>query len=273
MLRPQVAILWASILASSALCQDPVEIMRKSTERDLTNYERLKKYTYKERNQTRDYEKDGKINSSHSKKDEIIVLSGQTHKRLIARDDKALSSNEARREQQKLDREVDKSRDMPAAEKVRIDKQRAQQRKFLRELPDAFTFKLSGQEDVSGRPAWVVEADPKPGFHPKDSRANLLANIRGKVWVDQAEYQWVKGEAEVIDTFSLGFMLLRIAPGGRISFEQTRVNDEVWLPVRFSLRADARVALVKNIRAAIDVTYRDYKKFQADSRIVAAENR
>jgi hypothetical protein len=265
-------MLLLGLLSASILCQDPVEIIRKSTVRDSANYERVKNYTYQERTETREYDRDGKINTSHSKTSEIVILSGQTHKRLIARDDKTLSTSEARREQEKLEKELVKSRDMPAVERARLDKQRAQQRKFLQELPDAFTFKLAGQENVSGRPAWVIEAEPKAGFHAKDSRANLLTNVRGKVWVDQAEYQWVKAEAEVIDTFYLGLMLLRVAPGGHLSYEQTRVNDEVWLPARLSVRVDARVALLKNIRAGIDITYRDYKKFQADSRIITAEN-
>jgi hypothetical protein len=263
MLRLEVAILSASIFAPAAVCQDPVEIIRKSTDRDSINYERVQNYTYQERTETREYDKDGKVSATRSRTTEVFTLSGKTHKRLIARDDKGLSTSEARREQEKLDKELAKNRDMPAAERVLLDKERAQHRKFLQELPEAFTFKLAGREDVNGRPAWVVEADPKPGFHPKDSRANLLANIRGKVWVDQADFQWAKAEAEVIGTSYLGLMLLRIAPGGRLSYEQTRINDGVWLPARFSLRADARLALVKNIRAAIDVTYRDYKKLRA----------
>ncbi len=264
----EAALLAASIFAPAALCQDPIEIIRKSTERDSTNYERLKNYIYLERAETHEYGKDGTVNSSHSRVSEIMTLSGQTHRRLLARDDKALSPVEAHRERERLDRELAKSRDLSAAEQAKLEKQRAQRRKFLLELPDAFSFKLAGQEKVSGRPAWVIEAEPKPGFKPRDSRASLLANVRGKLWVDQAEYQWVKAEAEVVNTFSFGLLLLRVAPGGHLSFEQTRVNDEVWLPARFSLRADARLALVKNIRAGVDITFLDYKKFQADSRII-----
>jgi hypothetical protein len=46
------------------------------------------------------------------------------------------------------------------------------------------------------------------------------------------------------------------------------VNDEVWLPKQVTLRLDARVALLKGINLTEDVTFRDYKKFRTDIKIV-----
>ena len=63
------------------------------------------------------------------------------------------------------------------------------------------------------------------------------ADLRGKIWIDQKNYGWVKVEAEAIDTISWGFFVLRIHKGSRIAFEQTRVNDEIWLPKRVAVNA------------------------------------
>jgi hypothetical protein len=41
---------------------------------------------------------------------------------------------------------------------------------------------------------------------------------------DQAEYQWVRVQAEVIEPISIGLGLFKIAPGGTNTFEQKRVN-------------------------------------------------
>jgi hypothetical protein len=49
------------------------------------------------------------------------------------------------------------------------------------------------------------------------------------------------------------------------------VNEEVWLPSKVTFNANARVAYLKKLRAELDITYRDYKKFQTDSQIVGAE--
>jgi hypothetical protein len=45
------------------------------------------------------------------------------------------------------------------------------------------------------------------------------------------------------------------------------VNDEVWLPRHVLLKLDARVALFKGINMQEDVTYRDYRKFHAETKI------
>ena len=66
----------------------------------------------------------------------------------------------------------------------------------------------------------------------------------------------------------LGLFLARIHKGSRIIIEQTRINDEVWLPQHINLKVDVRLALLKNLNVEDDITYRDYKKFRTDSKIV-----
>jgi hypothetical protein len=248
--------------------QDPVEIIRRSLNRDFNNFERLQNYTYQEREENREIDADGRVKKTEVETREILILGGRPYRRVIARDDKPLAEKDIRKEQDKMDRTLAEREKQPAAEKAKQDKARAEGRKFLAELPDAFRFHLAGEETVSGKPAWVIEADPKPDFRPKDTRSKVLAKVRGKVWIEKSEYQWVKAEAEVLDTLSFGMAIFRLGPGGFLKFEQTRVNDEVWLPAHMMIRADARLAYVKKVRAEIEVNYRDYKKFQAESRIV-----
>ena len=171
-----------------------------------------------------------------------------------------------------MDRELAKRQNETPAEKAKLEKERTGNRRYLQEVPEALNLRLLGTELVSGKPAWVIAADPKPGYKPKLDRAKVLAKIRAKIWIDQAEYQWVKVDAEAVDTISVGLGLFRIAPGGKLHFEQTRINDEVWLPSVLSASADARVGYVKKIRGDISVTYRDYRKFQTDSRILSLDN-
>ncbi len=53
-----------------------------------------------------------------------------------------------------------------------------------------------------------------------------------------------------------------------MKFEQKRVNDEVWLPTHIEIHGNARIAYMKKLRLEIELTYRDYRKFQTDSKIV-----
>jgi hypothetical protein len=265
-------LLFLTILVSlPARSQDPLEIVRKSLDRDISNFEHLKNYTYRQREEDKQLDKDGSLKKSESQTTEVTILAGRPYQKLVARNDQPLSEKDARKEQESMDKELARRMDLPEAERQKHEKRRLENRKFLNEIPDAFTFRLVGVEDVSGKPAWVIDAEPKPGFQAKDMRAKVLSKMRARVWVDQGEYQWVKVDAEVLDTISLGMALFRVSPGGRILFEQTRVNDEVWLPAHARIRADARIGYIKSMHSEIDLNYSDYKKFQTESRIISTE--
>jgi hypothetical protein len=258
-------------LAGIANAQNALEIMRRSVDHDSTNFERLKDYTYQQRQEQREFDDSGNVKKTETETHDVMMLAGRPYERLIARDDKPLSEREARKEQEKVDRELDRREHMTPADRAKLEKGRQEARKFMNEVPNAFLFRLLGEEKVSEKPAWVIQLDPNPGFHPQDMRAKVLAKLRGKVWIDQTEYQWVKAEMQAVDTLSFGLGQFRVAPGGLLNFEQTRVNGEVWVPTRALIRADARLAYVKKVRAEIEITYRDYKKFQTDSRMVAEQ--
>jgi hypothetical protein len=66
-------------------------------------------------------------------------------------------------------------------------------------------------------------------------------------------------------------VLARIHKGTRVMLEQTRVNDEVWLPRHVTFKVDARVALLKGYNLDGDQEYRDYKKFRTTSKIVGIQ--
>jgi len=259
------------LAALPAFPQDALEIVRKSLDRDIANFEHLKNYTYRQREVDRTFSKDGKLNKTESETTEVLILGGRPYEKLIERNDKPLSEKEARKEQEAMDKEVARRSNLSEAEKQKLEKRRLENRKFLSEIPDAFTFHLVGEQTVSGKKAWAIQATPKPGFHPKDIRARILSKMRGTIWVDEGEYQWVKVDAEVLDTISLGLALFRISPGGRIVFEQTRVNDEVWLPAHAQFRIDGRLGYIKSLHSEVELNYSDYRKFQTDSRIIASE--
>ena len=200
--------------------QMPREIIQQSVRRNMLNYERLKDYTYFEHDEERSFDKHGKLTKTERHTFEVLILGGHDYERLIEHNDKPLSPKEATKEQEKLDKEIEQRKRETSEEKAKIEKERRQQRKFLDEIPEEFNFQLLGVEDVSGKPAWVITADPKPSYHPKELGAKLISKMRGKIWVDQSEYQWVRIEAQAVGTLSYGFGMLKINPGATVTFEQ-----------------------------------------------------
>jgi hypothetical protein len=148
------------------------------------------------------------------------------------------------------------------------EKEREEGREFVRDVADAYNFTLVGTENIGGREAWVIDGEPRDGFVPHAKDAKYLTKFHGRVWIDKADLQLAKVDVECLDTISWGLFLARFHKGSRFSLEQTRVNDEVWLPLHLSVKVNARVALLKGIDENIDQTYNDYKKFRATARVV-----
>ena len=99
--------------------------------------------------------------------------------------------------------------------------------------------------------------------------ALILPKFRFRAWIDKDETQWKKLDIQCIDTISFGLVLARFHKGSRIVIEQTRVNNEVWLPQHVAVNVDFRLALVKNFDIALDNTYSNYQKFRTETKIVS----
>ena len=110
---------------------------------------------------------------------------------------------------------------------------------------------------------------PRPGFVPHMKDGKFLSKFHGRVWVDKADLQLAKMDVECLDTISWGVFLARFHKGSRLMLEQTRVNDEVWLPLHLTAKIDVRVGLVKNFDVDLEQNFRDYKKFRSSSKVVA----
>jgi len=244
-------------------------IIRESADRDVENMKRRRDYTYVRRDEERRLDGKGRVKSTESKTYEITILSGEIVERLIAKDDKPLSEKDARKEDEKIQKIISRGeKESENQRRKRLgerDKEAEEARRFVREIADAYRFRFQGSEMVQGRPAYVVDADPLPGYKPRLKDAKFLPKFRFRAWIDQAEHHWVKLDAECIDTVSWGLFLARIHKGSKIHLEQIRVNDEVWLPKRLTLNIDARIALLKNLDMELDITFRDYQKFRTDA--------
>lgn len=263
----------ASLLAQPPLT--PAAIVRKSLEKDSFNFDRAKDYTYVQRIENRQLTASGTVAKVESSTYDVLIIGGRPYRKLIASNDRPLPERKARDVQSNFDKELrkrsqesDRERRNRAAEEER---QRRESRIFVQEIPEAFIFTLDGQDSIDGAPVWVISAQPRPGWRGKVRNWQMLTKFKGRLWISTHDYQWVKVEAETVAPVSFGWVLARLQPGARLTFQQQRVNSEVWMPVRASTKIDARLALFKKVRAEVDVVWRDYRKFQADSRVVSAE--
>jgi hypothetical protein len=248
------------------------QLFRVVADKDIENEKRQRDYTYTDREIENKLDGKERIKSTEVKTYEILEIYGAPVQRLIEKDDKPLDAKEAAKEEEKIQKIIDKRKnESDEARKKREEKElkeREDGRKFVREVADAYDFKLVGTEQVGGREAWVIDGEPRPGFEPHMKESKFLSKFHGRVWIDKADLQLAKMDIEAIDTVSVGWVLARIHKGTRVMLEQTRVNDEVWLPRHVSFKVDARIALFKGFNIDGEQEYRDYKKFRTSSKIV-----
>jgi hypothetical protein len=265
----------AAGLATGLAAQDAHEIVRRSVELDQTNWLRMQDYTWIARSSERHFDSGGKMKSTEGSAGETVMLDGEPYRRMLERDGRPLPPAEQKKQQEKLDKSTAKlARETPEEKRRRLadyEARRRKERAFLREIPDAFDFRIVGEVQVDGHGAWVIAGTPKPGYHAREGDAKALLKVRGKIWVDQSSYQWVRLEGETTDTIAFGLFLARLNPGAKLVFEQVRVADELWLPKRLYMQGAGRLGLIKRIAMDEEITWSDYRKFQVDSKIVPSQ--
>ena len=260
-------------LGPGTLTHDQIkQLINQVAENDVENDKRQRNYTYTQRVEEHKLDGRGELKSSETKTREIMMLYGEPVFRLVEKNDQPLSEKDKAKEEERIQKIIEKRKnetdEQRRKRREREERDREHDREFVRDVSEAYNFRLAGIEQVDGRDTYVIDADPRPGFEPHHRDAKLLPKFRFRVWIDRREMQWVKLDAKCIDTVSWGVFLARLHKGSRIVIENTRVNDEVWLPRHVGVKLDARLALLKNLNEDIDVTYRDYKKFRTDAKIV-----
>lgn len=264
-------------LASSGLSSDVAgpqigdkldirDLIHRSVENHKKNLELIHNYIFEERRVEQELNKDDSVKKTEVHTYEVVDVFGNAYEKLIARDDKPLDAKDAAKEEEKYQKHYEEMK-----KKAENRKAAAKQDKEEREMTDALMsmmkFTLVGEESLDGRAVYVVDAEPDPQRKPKSRAEKLISKLRGRLWVDKNDYEWVKADAELLDDFSVGLFLFKLNKGAHIEFEATRVNDEVWLPRRTWVEGSGRV-LVMSGRIRQEETFSKYRRFKGDARMI-----
>src|SRR5258708_2157296 len=185
---------------------DAHEIVRRSVEIDHQNWLKARSYTCQQRTVEKALDKNGATKSQKIKTYDITFFYDEPYSRLIQVDDKPLNDKEKAKEEEKLQKFLDKRKnESPDEHHKRLakqEKERQEQRAFVRDIENAYDFRLLGEEQIAGVDTYVIEATPRKGFHPTQPHADMLSKVKGKLWIDKQGYNWGRAEAEALDTIS-----------------------------------------------------------------------
>jgi len=233
--------------------QDVMEIVYAYSAREASRFDRSRDYTYQLNVVHRRFKRDGTLKSSSSETYDVLIVNGKPVQKLIESNGRPATEQEARARQQALERAAAHARAVTGPN---------------RGIADRYNdFQLEGEEEINGRRAWVVSASRK--------LAGGIIQSRAKLWIDEIDYECAKIElqskANLITIDGWGHA------AGSGDYEYARVAEGVWLPVHAMHRNDAYMPLTvfpisllaqHQDHWELETTYTNYKRFQADSRIV-----
>lgn len=259
--------------AAPASVQQPssaLAVMIESLKRANSDLDVRKNYTYQERQVAKELDRNGNVKKTEIRTYDVVMVAGKHHSKLIAKDDQPLSEKEAAKEEERMRRREEKEakREQTSDDKKAKDKEKEEERdrKFVQVMSEVYDFSFAGEDTIDGEPAWIIRAVPRPSYEPHSIEARLLKCMQGQVWITKRDYRWAKADAEMISDFTFGVFLARLFKGMHIELQQTRINDEVWLPKLIRGNANARMAWHSE-RVEFETTYSNYRKFKADAKV------
>jgi hypothetical protein len=212
-------------------------------------------YVYIERDEDRRLDSAGQVQSENVDVTRMTLVNGIRFEQLMEHNGQVPSAEDQKKSGQDAEKLKHETPD-EQAERLRKDQEN---RSFLHVLLDAFDFRLVGEEDLAGRPTYVLEATPHPGYHASGKYGKLLSRVQGKLWIDKQDFGWVKVDGEVTQSFSMGLFVARVQRGSHIILEQTCLGDAVWAPKRLEVRASAKILFLKSLELDRILTYSDYR--------------
>jgi hypothetical protein len=251
-MRPLLLVIVLAIHSSAQI--DVHRIIERSVQANTEDWNAAPGYDYCERDQ-----QPGGGTTTY----QVMMILGSPYRRLIAVNGTVLSSGQEL-ERQKLASAVILRRRETASERAerlaKYQKDRQRNRLLMDQLTKAMDFALVGEQELQGRKVYVLKATPRADYKPPTMEAEALRGMEGKLWIDQATYQWVKVEARVIHPVSIEGFLARVEPGTRFELEKMPVEDDIWLPTHFSMKSRARVLFFFTRKSEEDETYYGYHK-------------
>ena len=118
------------------------ELLLRAEAKDLENDKRQRDYTYIERVEQHTLDGQGGVKKIESRTLEVLEIYGEDVERLTAKDDKPLSASEAKKEDDKIQKIIDKRKNESEEDRrkrlEKEEKSREEDRKFVLEIADAF---------------------------------------------------------------------------------------------------------------------------------------
>jgi hypothetical protein len=176
--------------------------------------------------------------------------------RTIAIDDKALTPEERKQDDERTGRLLDPEKMRDKAKKQREDQQHIERLLFA--LPDALQcdYAPSPRDERNFR----LECSPNPNFSAPNYEAQVLQGMKAVILIDREDTRIARIEGTLFKdvTFGWGF-IGRLNRGGRIEIAQSKVIGKHWGLTWMQLAFEGRIIIVKPLNITETETSWNYR--------------
>ncbi len=254
---------WCGVMqsppASPAALPDAATMLREVEAHQKQLDKVRENYTFRAVQTVRQLDSKGNTKKVETEEHEVFFVNGHQVQKLVRKDGKDLSPEQARKEQDRVNKEVLK---ISQPGYVDPDKDEFTVARVLQIV----TFSKPRRVRLNERDTIVFDfaGDQHSKTHGRDEEA--LKKVSGTIWIDEAEHEVSRMSATLDENYHVGFGLLAsVAKGSNMVFDQALIRNEAWLPTAIALHLQARAFLVAGFRADVEVRFDQYKKFQTDA--------
>ena len=189
--------------------------------------------------QREDLDSKGNVKKKHAEDSEEFFVNGHQINHVLAKDGQALGSSDARKEQDRVDKEVKKFSDPSQKQKAESEEQ-----KHIESVLRMMQFQNERRVTVSGRPTLQWDISGNLAVQPQDLDDRFVQAMQGSLQLDEATGQLVDLNIHSLrDVKVLGGIVASLHKGFWLHLHQVPHPDGVWLPDLAEGSGDARAAL------------------------------
>jgi hypothetical protein len=251
---------WGGVHASEQAALPDAATMLREVEAHQKQLDKVREnYTFRALQTTRQLDSSGNTKKIETEEHEVFFVNGNRVQKLVRKDGKELTPDQAAKEQQRVNKEVLKITQPGYTNPDKDDITVAR-------LLQIVTFSRPRRIRLNGRDtiAFDFVGDEHAKTHGRGEDA--LKKVSGAIWIDEADREVTRMNATLDENYHVGFGLLAsIAKGSNVVFDQALIRNEAWLPTAIALHLQARAFLVAGIRADVDIRFDQYRKFQTDA--------
>ncbi|HTW79850.1 MAG TPA: hypothetical protein VME23_09945 [Terracidiphilus sp.] len=255
-----VAVAGHARQAANAPLPNIPDLMRKVDDHQKELEKVRENYTFTSDQTTQDIDSNGHVTKTETEEDDDFFVNGHLIERTVKKDSKPLTGHDEEKENERVTKLVEK------AEKTPPDQPLEGQTISVSRLLEIMDVRNPRRETYRSRPTIVFDFIGRKNAKTHGLAEDASKKLQGTVWIDEAGLQVAHLEVSFNDKFRVGGGLVAtVDKGTNFKFDQSPVEEGLWLPTGAEAMVDGRLLLFKSLRQHITERDYDFKVFHVET--------